>query len=435
VVLVHLKYDYFLIYLHTKSSICLLKKNPRRPKIINDPVHGFIEIPRGTLLSLIDEPAFQRLRRIKQLGKSSLVYPGAVHSRFNHALGAMYLMRQALDVLRHKKVPISKKEYRAALIAILMHDIGHGPFSHALEHVIIPDLHHEDMSLALMEYLNRKYKGKLSLAIEIFTGQYERAFFHQLVSGQLDMDRMDYLIRDSFFTGVVEGVVGIDRIIKILHVCEDRLVCEDKGIYSLEKFIVARRLMYWQVYLHKAAMAAEYTVVNILKRVRELVEAKKEVWLDDNLAFFFRNRISRQSLTDEVIERFIELDDTDIEYALKKWQSASDPILADLCQRIRSRRLLKVRLQNEPFSPDEIKQKRKRWAQKHKMSAKEAEYYVFSGQVANQPYFENSPQPIMIWYRDGRLEDLSSASDVQNVHALSEPVVKYYICQPAELVD
>ncbi|MEL6593523.1 MAG: HD domain-containing protein, partial [Bacteroidota bacterium] len=315
-----------------------MKKNLKSPKIINDPVHGFVEIPRGTLLRLIDEPAFQRLRRIKQLGMSSLVYPGAVHTRFNHALGAMHLMRQALDTLRRKKVEISKKEYRAALIAILMHDIGHGPFSHALEYAIIPNLHHEDMSLALMQYLNRKYRGKLDLAIKIFEGEYERGFFHQLVSGQLDMDRMDYLIRDSFFTGVVEGVVGIDRIIKILNVYKDKLVCEDKGIYSLEKFVVARRLMYWQVYLHKAAISAESTLVNILKRVRQLVEEGKTVWLDENLAFFFENDISPDDLSDEVIERFIRLDDGDIEFALKKWQFSEDKVLADLCQRIASRR-------------------------------------------------------------------------------------------------
>lgn len=427
------KYDYFLIYVH-KVSLSL-KKHPKRPKIINDPVHGFIEIPRGTLLSLIDEPAFQRLRRIKQLGKSSLVYPGAMHSRFNHALGAMHLMRQALDTLRHKRVEISKKEYRSALIAILMHDIGHGPFSHALEHVIIPDLHHEQMSLALMQYLNRKYKGKLSLAIDIFEGNYERNFFHQLVSGQLDMDRMDYLIRDSFFTGVVEGVVGIDRIIKILHVCKDKLVCEDKGIYSLEKFIVARRLMYWQVYLHKAAMAAEYTMVNILRRVRELVEAQQAVWLDDNLGFFFRQSLSVDDLNDEVLERFIELDDTDIEFALKKWQNAQDPILADLCQRIRSRRLLKIQMQNEPYPEALIAEKRAIWQKQTGLSAEESAYYVFGGKVSNQPYFENSKKPIMIWYRNGDLIDLSSASDMQNVHALSGPVVKYYLCQPEELVE
>lgn len=411
-----------------------MKKNLKSPKIINDPVHGFVEIPRGTLLRLIDEPAFQRLRRIKQLGMSSLVYPGAVHTRFNHALGAMHLMRQALDTLRRKKVEISKKEYRAALIAILMHDIGHGPFSHALEYAIIPKLHHEDMSLALMQYLNRKYRGKLDLAIKIFEGEYERGFFHQLVSGQLDMDRMDYLIRDSFFTGVVEGVVGIDRIIKILNVYQDKLVCEDKGIYSLEKFVVARRLMYWQVYLHKAAIAAESTLVNILRRVRQLVELGQPVWLDENLAFFFENDISPDDLSDEVIERFIRLDDGDIEFALKKWQASEDKVLADLCQRIASRRLLKLSISEDAFSEEIIQQKRLEYSKKAKISLEEAAYFVFSGEVSNQPYFENSQKPIMIWSKNGQVRDLSTASDMQNIHALSEPVIKYYLCQPEELV-
>lgn len=412
-----------------------MKKNIKSPKIINDPVHGFVEIPRGTLLNLIDEPAFQRLRRIKQLGMSTLVYPGAVHTRFNHALGAMHLMRQALDTLRRKKVAISKKEYRAAMMAILLHDIGHGPFSHALEYAIIPNLHHEQMSLALMQYLNRKYHGKLDLAIDIFEGNYERPFFHQLISGQLDMDRMDYLIRDSFFTGVVEGVVGIDRIIKILNVYDEQLVCEDKGIYSLEKFIVARRLMYWQVYLHKTAMSAENTLVNILKRVRELLEAGKKVWLDDNLAYFFENDISTDKLSDEVIERFIRLDDGDIEFALKRWQFEEDKVLSDLCQRIASRRLLKLSIKKEAFSEEIIQKKRLAWSKKAKISVEEAAYYVFAGEVSNQPYFENSKQPIVICYKNGQLKDLSTASDMQNIHALSEPVIKYYLCQPEELTD
>ncbi|MEL7532189.1 MAG: HD domain-containing protein [Bacteroidota bacterium] len=412
-----------------------MKKNLKSPKIINDPVHGFVEIPRGTLLKLIDEPAFQRLRRIKQLGMSTLVYPGAVHTRFNHALGAMHLMRQALDTLRRKKVEISKREYRAALIAILMHDIGHGPFSHALEYAIIPNLHHEQMSLALMQYLNRKYRGKLDLAIDIFEGNYERGFFHQLVSGQLDMDRMDYLIRDSFFTGVVEGVVGIDRIIKILNVYKDQLVCEDKGIYSLEKFVVARRLMYWQVYLHKAAMSAENTIVNILKRVRYLIDIGEKVWLDENLAYFFENDISADEINDEVIERFIRLDDGDIEFALKKWQFAKDKVLADLCQRIASRRLLKLSIKEEAFSEEIVHQKRLAWSKKAKISLEDAAYFVFTGEVSNQPYFENSKKPIMIWYKNGQLKDLSTASDMQNIHALSEPVIKYYLCQPEELTD
>ena len=250
-------------------------------KIINDPVHGFIEINSSLILTLINHPVFQRLRRIRQLSLSSQVYPGAMHTRFHHALGALYLMTEALDVLRRKQIPISDEEYEAALAAILLHDIGHGPFSHALEKEIIRNLHHEQMSLALMEYLNKEMEGKLTLAIEMFKDTYSRHFFHQLISGQLDMDRMDYLMRDSFFTGVMEGTIGADRIIKTLNVCDNQLVVESKGIYSVEKFIVARRLMYWQVYLHKAAIAAEVMLVQILKRVRVLVEKGESVFLTE----------------------------------------------------------------------------------------------------------------------------------------------------------
>lgn len=402
-------------------------------KIVNDPVHGFIELPRGTLLNLIDSPAFQRLRRIKQLGMSSLVYPGAVHTRFNHALGAMHLMRQALDVLKRKKIDISKKEYRAALIAILMHDVGHGPFSHALEHTLIQGLHHEDMSLALMHYLNRQFKGKLSLAIDIFEGKYERTFLHQLVSSQLDMDRMDYLMRDSFFTGVVEGIVGSDRIIKILNVYQDQLVCENKGIYSLEKFILARRLMYWQVYLHKAAMSAEKTLVNILARAKDLFLAGEHMYIPPNLAYFFHTQVRPDNLNDEVLEHFISLDDNDIEFAVKSWQNASDRVLADLCHRLLSRRLLKVRFQTEPYESDYVSDLRHRYMKQTSMTEEEAGYYVFDGTVANQPYFENSKEPIMIWFKDGTLKDLASATDLKNIHALAEPVVKYFLCLPEEL--
>ena len=406
---------------------------PQLAKIINDPVHGFIEVPRGTLLDLIDTPAFQRLRRIKQLGMSVLVYPGAVHSRFNHALGAMHLMRQALDVLRRKKVDISKKEYRAALIAILLHDVGHGPFSHALEHAIIPGLHHEEMSLALMRQLNARFRGKLDLAIDIFEGKYDRPFFHQLVSGQLDMDRMDYLIRDSFFTGVAEGIVGIDRIIKTLNVYEEGLVCEDKGIYSLEKFILARRLMYWQVYLHRAAISAEYTMVNILRRARELYEAGEPLYLDDNLGFFFREKITPGDLNEDVLARYIRLDDNDIEFALKKWQDARDPVLSDLCQRLLSRRLLKLRIYPAPVDPAELADKRQAWARRRGLSEAEAAYYVFTGKVSNQAYFENSSEPILIWFKNQGLKDLANASDMGNIHALATPVVKYYLCLPEEM--
>lgn len=361
---------------------------------------------------------------------SALVYPGAQHTRFNHALGAMHLMRMALDVLKRKKVKIDKQEYRAALIAILMHDIGHGPFSHALEHVIIPGMHHEEMSLALMHYLNKKMKGKLSLAIEIFEGKYERHFLHQLVSSQLDMDRLDYLIRDSFFTGVVEGVIGTDRIIKVLNVLDNQLVVEDKGIYSIEKFIVARRLMYWQVYLHKAALSAEVTMVNILKRARDLYQEGRDLGLGENLNFFFKHQITSSDLNEEVLERFIQLDDSDIEYAIKQWQHHSDPILSDLCTRILTRRLLKIHIQDEEVSKADLEAKQQAFLEQNKLPEEALKYYVFTGTVANQAYLESNREPILIWFKKSGLKDLASASDIQNIHTLSTPVVKYYLCYP-----
>ena len=402
----------------------------QQAKIINDPVHGFMEVPKGILLELIDSPVFQRLRRIKQLGMSSSVYPGATHTRFSHALGAMHLMRQALDTLKNKSVNISDEEYEAAMIAILLHDIGHGPFSHALETSIIPDLHHEDMSLALMHYLNELYPGKLELAIRIFTGQYERNFFHQLVSSQLDMDRMDYLVRDSFFTGVVEGNVGVDRIIKILNVYQDQLVCESKGIYSVENFIVARRFMYWQVYLHKAAISAEFIMVQILKRAKELYKQGEKLYLGPALEFFFQNEISAQDLNREVITHYLNLDDVSVEYAIKQWQFHPDFVLSSLCSRILSRGLLKVKLQTFPFSEEEIKLAQRAVLAHHEVSDQSISYFVSTGRVSNQAYLKSQKEPIMIWFKSGALLDLVEVTDVKNIAAMAEPVVKYYLVAP-----
>ena len=339
-------------------------------------------------------------------------------------------MRQALDVLRRKSVDITDEEYEAALIAILLHDIGHGPFSHALEFVIIPDLHHEDMSLALMHYLNETFDGKLDMAIDIFTGKYQKPFLHQLVSSQLDMDRMDYLIRDSFFTGVAEGVVGIDRIIKTLNVHNNQLVCESKAIYSVEKFIIARRLMYWQVYLHKAAVAAEYMVVNILKRVRELREQGEAVPIHGPLAFFYDQKVQKGSITQEIIEKFIQLDDSDVEFAIKQWQSHTDYILSSLCKNIVSRRLLKIRLQNDPFDEEDIQEYKDALISKEGFSEEEVKYFVFTGELVNQAYFQNSKEPIMVWFKSGELQDIVTASDMQNLGSLSHPMKKYYLCHP-----
>ncbi len=403
---------------------------PRFHKIINDPVHGFIEVPLGLMLSLIDAPAFQRLRRIKQLGLSSAVYPGAVHTRFHHALGAMHLTRMALDSLLRKGVSISDEEYTGTLVAILLHDIGHGPFSHTLEYNIIQGMHHEQMSLALMHYLNRQFGGELEMAIDIFTGKHPRPFLHQLVSSQLDMDRMDYLIRDSFFTGVTEGVVGMDRIIKTLAVRDDQIVVESKGIYSVEKFVVARRLMYWQVYLHHAALSADFMLSNILKRARELFEAGEDIWLDSTLAYFFKNPISPEKLTDAVLERFIQLDDNDIEFHIKKWQYHPDKALSELCSRILSRKLLKIRLKNTPFRKEKLEKKRQQATEKFGYEADMLDYFVFKGKVSNLAYHSASDEPIMILFKNGKLKELAKASDMGNITALSASVVKHYLCWP-----
>lgn len=407
-----------------------MKKSIHLSKIINDPVHGFIEVPRDLLLPIIDHPIFQRLRRIKQLGMSSIVYPGATHTRFNHALGAMHLTRLALDSLRRKNVPISEEEYNATLTAILLHDIGHGPFSHALEQAIIPMLHHERMSLALMKSLNKEFDGQLDLAIEIFSGNYSKKFLHQLVSSQLDMDRMDYLIRDSFFTGVVEGIVGIDRIIKILNAYDGQLVCESKGIYSVEKFVVARRLMYWQVYLHKAALSAELMLLRVLERVRHLTQLGIEVPMDDDLLFFFTQKIDPNHLTDEVIQRYVNLDDSNIEFAIKIWQHHSDRVLSELCKSLVERRLLKLKLKNKKVKDHKVKALKESFMLQHNYSQEEAAYFIFTGKVSNQAYLSKSDEPILIWAKYKGLKDLATASDLKNIGSLSKPVVKNYVCHP-----
>lgn len=398
-------------------------------KIFNDPVHGFIEVPKGILLELIDSEIFQRLRRIRQLALTSLIYPGAIHSRFNHALGAMYLMQQALETLSSKGIEISPEEKEAAQIAILLHDLGHGPFSHALENVIISGLHHETMSRSLMDKLNSEYGGRLSLAIQIFEDEYPKKFLHQLVSGQLDMDRMDYLMRDSFFTGVAEGIVGTDRIIKTLNVHDNALVVEHKGIYSVEKFIIARRLMYWQVYLHKAVIAAEYMLVHVLKRARFLYLSGQKIWMNETLTWFFTNDFPDTKLIpDEAVEHFIRLDDEDILYALKQWQYSQDETLVKLCKGLLHRKLLKAKLQDQPFSEQEVEQLRK------VSGLTDAEYFIFTGSVSNLAYLGNQKEPIIIQYKDGSVSDLAQASDMHNIEALASPVKKYFLCWPESIL-
>ncbi|MFN8397293.1 MAG: HD domain-containing protein [Bacteroidia bacterium] len=402
-------------------------------KIINDPVHGFIEIPRGIILDLIDTDVFQRLRRIKQLALSSLVYPGAVHTRFNHCIGAMHLTGQALDVLRSKGVPISNEEYEATLIAILLHDIGHGPFSHALESVILQGLHHERMSKAIMQHLNERFGGRLTLAIKIFEGTYPRKFLHQLVSSQLDMDRLDYLKRDSYFTGVVEGLVSASRIIKTLNVVDDRLVVEMKGIYSVEKFIVARRLMYWQVYLHRAVLAAEYMIVNILKRAKELMYTQNhKLWKTEALEFLFgQNTLLEPKITPEIIARYIELDDNDIMVAVKQWRHSGDKVLQVLCDNLLMRKLLKAKFQDSPVSDEVLQATRADFKRRMGLDDQEVKYFVFAGEVSNMAYSAGLQEPIEIVHKGGAIENISTASDMHNIMALSNQVKKYFICHPS----
>jgi HD superfamily phosphohydrolase len=401
-------------------------------KIINDPVHGFIEVPKGILLDLIDTEEFQRLRRIKQLALSSMVYPGAVHTRFNHCIGAMHLTREAMTHLRQRGVEISDDEFLGTLIAILLHDIGHGPFSHALESVIVQGLNHERMSIAIMRELNRRFNGRLETAIQIFEGRHPKAFLHQLVSGQLDMDRMDYLKRDSYFTGVVEGLVSDDRIIKTLDVADGRLVVASKGIYSVEKFIMARRLMYWQVYLHKAVLSAENMIVNILRRARELRYQQRNIWMNDALDFLFsQNQLVPVDITPDVIKRYIELDDEDIMFAIKQWRRSDDKVLQILCASVLQRRLLKARLQEAPVEAGEVSRLRDEWSRKLGLGKSEIEYFVFTGEVSNLAYLVGAQEPIGILYRDGTVKDITEASDMQNIAALSTPVRRHYLCHPA----
>ncbi len=400
-------------------------------KIINDPVHGFIEIPRGVILELIDTDAFQRLRRIRQLALSSLVYPGAVHSRFNHCIGAFHLTRQALDILKSKGVDISPEEFEGTLIAILLHDIGHGPFSHALENVILDGLHHERMSKAIMDELNRQFAGRIDLAIQIFEGTYHRKFLHQLVSSQLDMDRMDYLKRDSYFTGVVEGLVSASRIIKTMNVAEDRIVVEIKGIYSVEKFIVARRFMYWQVYLHRAVLAAENMIVNILRRAKELLTRGRQIWINDALEFLFsQDGHTDNEITPQIIKRYIEVDDNDVMVAVKQWRKSGDKVLELLCEKLLRRDLLKARLRDKPFDQSLVSELKDKYKAKYSLNEEEVSCLVFTGEVENSAYLAHGGNEIEILHKNGTVVSLPQASDMYNISALSQPVKKQFICFP-----
>ncbi len=363
------------------------------------------------------------------MGLSYLVYPGAHHTRFHHALGCMHLMQKAVNVLRFKGVEISKDEETALYIAILLHDIGHGPFSHAMEHSIVNNVSHEVISLHFMQKLNEEFNGKLTLAIEIYKGNYKRQFMCQLISSQLDMDRADYLKRDSFYTGVAEGNINSERIITMLNVVDDNIVIEEKGIYSVEKFLVARRLMYWQVYLHKTGIVAEQLLIRVLKRANELVLDGFDLEASKPLKFFLNNAIDASSFKELALEKFSKLDDYDVVSAMKVWQYHDDFVLSNLCDMLINRDLLKVKLKNNPIIETQLHKHKNALMLKYNISEHEADYFVFSGSISNQAY-EQDRQNINIKFKNGKVKDIVKASDQLNLKALSKPVVKYYICYP-----
>ncbi len=401
-----------------------------KKKIINDPIYGFLTIPYEIIFDLIEHPYFQRLRRIKQLGLSHLVFPGAQHTRFHHALGALFLTVKTIEVLRQKEVEITDAEAEALCIAILLHDIGHGPFSHALEQSIVSGIHHEQISKLFMNRLNEEFNGKLTLAIQIFENTYSKKFLNQIISSQLDMDRMDYLNRDSFYAGVSEGVIGAERIIHMLHVANDELVVEEKGIYSVEKFLVARRLMYWQVYLHKTVIAAETLLVNLLKRARELSKTQ-DLYATPALKFFLQNEIHLAEIYEDknILQLFSKLDDFDIMASVKVWADGDDRVLSRLCQDLLNRNLPKVEISNLEFDENRISELKSELEKADKYSPEESSYFVFSGSVQNSAYTENASQ-IKILKKNGTITDISDASDNYNINALKQPVQKYYLCYP-----
>ena len=398
-------------------------------KILNDPIYGFITIPSERIFSIIEHPYFQRLRRISQMGLSYLVYPGAHHTRFHHAIGCVHLMQKAVQILRYKGVVISEAEEEALQIAILLHDIGHGPFSHAMEHSIVEGVDHESISLLFMEEMNRDFNQSLTLALQIFRGTYNRRFLNQLISSQLDMDRLDYLKRDSFYTGAAEGNINSERLITMLNVVNDDLVIEEKGIYSVEKFLVARRLMYWQVYLHKTSLVAEQLLIRVLKRAKELVEKGEKLNASKSLSFFLYNKIGPENFSSETLSVFARLDDYDIISAMKEWQDHQDFVLSNLCNMIINRELLKVKIKKKKPSAEKLKKRRVALQQKENISAEEADYFVFSGEVTNTAY-KSENNNINILHKNGKISDVAKASDQLNLKALSKTVVKYYMCYP-----
>jgi HD superfamily phosphohydrolase len=403
-------------------------------KIFNDPIYGFITIPNSLIYDLIQHPYFQRLRRISQMGLSYLVYPGAHHTRFHHALGCMHIMQKAVQTLQFKGVAISEEEESALYIAILLHDIGHGPFSHAMEHSIVEEVHHEEISLKFMNVLNIEFDGKLNLAIQIFKGEYHRKFMLQLISSQLDMDRMDYLKRDSFYSGVAEGNINSDRLIQMMNVKGDVLVIEEKGIYSVEKFLIARRLMYWQAYLHKTSVVAELTLTKILKRAKELTQKGVNLNCSEPLSFFLNNKITMVSFDESVLKTFALLDDYDVLGAIKSWQFHSDFVLSSLCKMIINRDLLKIVMLDEKPETIKLEDLKNKLLALYPITDKEVAYFVFKGKLKNQAYNKES-EPISMLKKDGTIESLVDSSDQLQVKALSKAVTKYFMCFPKVLLD
>lgn len=403
-------------------------------KIFNDPIYGFITIPNTLIYDLIQHPYFQRLRRISQMGMSYLVYPGAHHTRFHHALGCMHIMQKAVQTLRFKEVEISKEEENALYIAILLHDIGHGPFSHAMEHSIVEEVHHEELSLLFMEQLNKEFDGQLDLAIQVFKGEYHRKFMLQLISSQLDMDRMDYLKRDSFYSGVAEGNINSERLIQMMNVEDDVLVIEEKGIYSVEKFLVARRLMYWQAYLHKTSVVAEMTLTKILKRAKELTQKGIVLEASKPLQYFLQNKVNLSDFNSEILNTFSQLDDYDVLSAIKAWQFNDDFVLSELCKMIINRDLLKIKMVDEKPTKETLLKYREALLKLHTLTEKELDYFVFKGKIKNQAYNKEGDS-IRIIKKDSTIEDVVEASDQLHLKALSKAVTKYFICFPKVILD
>ncbi len=396
-------------------------------KIINDPVYGFLTIDHPLILQVITHPYYQRLRRIHQMAFAQLVYPGAVHSRLHHSLGAYHLMCNALTELKSKGTAITPEEELGAKIAILLHDVGHGPFSHALEHQLMPGVHHEQLSILIMRHLNEIFHGQLEMAINIFTNNYHKPFLHQLISGQLDVDRMDYLTRDSFFTGVSEGVIGYDRILKMLTVHDGELMVEEKAIYTTEKFLVSRRLMYWQVYLHKTVLGAEKMLVKIIQRARELINAGEQLSSSVSTLDYFLQDTNAGAAVAYHLDKFCQLDDYDVLGAIKNWASHSDKVLSTLCRGLIDRKLLKVKMQSEPFDESYVRELKEEISKALNLSDRETDYLVFTGEALNTTY-DPSEERINILFKDGTVKDISKVDNALIQHNLARPVKKFYIC-------